>query len=144
MPSYLLPTPHPLRSPAPDPTDVSGEDVAFTDGLVIVAGDWKTVRGDDAAEQSVRREATANQGGLVRRPDWGIGATDAVFRAMNKTTSDALIARARRRLAANPRVGRVVDVSTLALDNAQGTALRIEYVPAGRERPTVTTLKAKR
>lgn len=144
MPSYLLPPPHPLRPPPADPNDVSGEDVAFSGGMTIVSGDWKTVRADAAAEQSVRREGVANPSALARRPEWGIGASDAVFRSMTKATADALRARARRRLAANPRVGSILDVSIVALGNNQGSALVLEYVPAGRQRSTTTTLKARR
>lgn len=144
MARYILPDPRPVRLPSADRLEVSGEDVRFVDGLVVSAGDWSTVTGEAAAEQSVRREAVASPGSFLRRPEWGVGATQVVFRGATKSVMDELVTRARRRLLANPRVGRVVSVESQRLTTAQGSSLSISYEPVGVRRPNKVTLKGSR
>lgn len=144
MPTFYLPPQPPIRPRQADPNDVAGADIAFTTGMVIEAGDWKLVTGDDAAKQSVIRETVANVGGLANRPDWGIGASDAVFRNMTQTTIDALAAKARDRLSKNPRIAKVIAVTSQRMQAAQGTALFISFVPVGKTAATSVTLKPRR
>lgn len=144
MPTFYLPPQPPIRPRQADLNDVAGADVAFTTGMVIEAGDWKMVTGEDAAKQSVIRETIANVGGLANRPDWGVGASDAVFRNMTQSTIDALASKARDRMSKNPRVARVINVSSQRMQAAQGTALLLQFVPAGKTAATSVTLKPRR
>lgn len=134
MPTFYLPPQRPIQPRQADPNDVAGADVSFGSGLTVEAGDYKLVTADAAAIQSVRRETAANVGALASRPEWGVGASDTVFRGITRSTSDALLSRARDRTRRNPRVGRVIDVTLTRLSGVDGQALTIEFVPAGATR----------
>lgn len=144
MARYLLPTPPPLRPPSASRLDVSGEDVLFRDRMEISAGDFVTVTGDAAAEQSVRREHAANVGSLMRRPDWGVGVSDTLFRNLTKSMTDVIVTRSRRRMLANPRVGRLISSDVVRLTNDQGVALIVKYEPVGIKRPQTVTIRGGR
>jgi len=147
MPTFLLPAQPTRRTPPVPITDVSGEDIALKSTYTIAGGDYVTVRGDAAAEQSVRREHMANVGALARRPYWGVGLPALLFRAATRSSRDTLVARSRRRLAANPRVARVDLVEAFDLDDTagvSGTGLRVRYIPAGRQRPVEIIIRSSR
>lgn len=149
MPVYRLPASPPLRPPVAATTELAGEDVAFTDQLTVGAhGDWMTVTGADASKQSVRREHLARPGSLARRPEWGIGAGDAVFQNMNRKALDELASKSTKRMRANPRVAKVVDIKAFKLDGKDGVAdvdggiaLRVEYIPVGAQKPDVVVIR---
>lgn len=142
MPVYTLP-PTPSLRPAPlDATDLAGEDLAVRRGLEVAAnGDWLTVRYEEASIQSVRREHLANPSALARRPEWGVGLPSMLFKSNSRATRDEMITRSRRRLTANPRVAKTLDVKTQALTGVSGTALVVEFVPVGTQKPAVTIIK---
>lgn len=144
MPIYTLPEPREFRPPGADQLEVSGEDVMFGSGMEISAGDWRTVRGSDAAEQSVRRESCSTVGGLMRRPEWGMGATSTVFQGITRSMIDALVARVRNRMLANPRVGRFVGAEIVKLSGTRGLSLQINYEPVGVARPASVVLRGSR
>lgn len=144
MATFILPTPHPLRPPAADPLDMAGEDILFISQFEVLAGDWRTVTGPIAAEQSVRREASANVGALLRRPEWGMGVAQSIMRNLTKSLTETLVTRVRRRMLANPRVGRFIKAETIRLPTGQGIALSIEYEPAGVKQSRTIELKGER
>lgn len=144
MPTFLLPDLPEFRASSSESLEVSGEDVMFKTGMEISAGDWRTVRDADAAEQSVRREMCSTVGGLMRRPDWGVGATENVFQSITKTNSDALVARTRKRMLANPRVGRFVSADVVRVTGQRTLSLQINYEPVGNRKPTTIVLKGDR
>jgi hypothetical protein len=162
MAVFSLPTPPPLRPPVIDTTDLNGEDVAFglsgsTGYTVGPNGDWVSVTGPAAALQSVVRELPNRQGSLARRPSWGGGMVDQVFRNMTQDTLNAIVARVTACMKANPRVGKIVSVvgfnsypstqsqASSAIGGttvpAGTTAIRVEFIPAGAQAPVVTVLK---
>jgi len=144
MPTYTLPPPRPFKPAAPAATEVSGEDILFRDQLEVAAGDWRTINGSDAAEQSVRREASSNVGSLLRRPDWGMGVTQALFKNATKSSRDSIATQVRTRMLKNPRVGRFISAEVIKLDSVSGTGVIIKYEPVGVKRPMETLLKSKR
>jgi hypothetical protein len=141
---FLLPSPPPIRSTPPALTELSGEDVMFTSRLEISAGDWRTVTGSDAAEQSVRREALASPGSLLRRPEWGMGVVNTVFASATRSLIDVMVTRVRRRMLLNPRVGRFVGADVVRLANKHGLGLSINYEPVGARRSVFTVLSGRR
>lgn len=141
MAVYTLPE-QTTSAPSAPVTEISGEDVMFRDGMEIGAGDWRTVRGADAAEQSVRREALSTVGGLMRRPEWGMGVTQTVFRSSTRSLTDALTTRVRKRMLANPRVGRFIDAQVVRVGSR--LSLHISYEPVGVKRSTSVILKGGR
>jgi hypothetical protein len=144
MPTFYLPPKPPLRPRQPDPNDVAGADVAFGSGMTIEAGDWKLVTKDAAAIQSVRRETVAGVGALSSRPEWGAGATDAVFRGITRSASDALLSRTRDRARKNPRVGKIIDVRLQRMTGIDGSALIVEFVPVGTTKAVPTVIGPRR
>lgn len=142
MPGWTYPTV--IRRPQPaDPNDLCGEDIAVRQGYEVGPnGDWKTVRGEHAAVQSVRREHLANPGALVRRPEWGVGTPAMIFKSNNRANRDALLTQSQRRLSVNPRVSKVTDVRIEALeDNPSGNALIVQFTPRGIQKPVTTVIK---
>lgn len=130
--------------PAPpiDPHDLAGEDIALATSFdATPAGDWRTVAGVAAARQSVLREAAANPGAFVRRPDWGFGYPAALLRGATRTLRDDLLARTRRRLAANPRITRVVALDVTPLTTTEGLALDAQLEAGGRDARVQTILR---
>jgi len=104
---------------------VAGEDIRLRNGSADVGphGDLATVRGTDAASQSVVREAGANPGSLVRRPEWGCGLPGQVLQGNTPSTRAAAVAAVRARLAANPRIAGIQEVS--AADGDDGYVLTV-------------------
>lgn len=142
MARYTLPTPPPFRPAAPDPTEVSGEDVMFQGGLQISNGDWRTIAGDDSAEQSVIREASANVGAHLRRPEWGMGIVQELFQSVTQSRSQTLISRVRTRMVRNPRVGRFIGADIVRLPGVSGSAVSIKYEPVGVRSPKITVIRS--
>lgn len=144
MPIYSLPPPPPFRPAAPDPNELSGEDIYFSDQLVVVSGDWQAVRGVVSAEQSVRREACANVGSLLRRSSWGMGITQSLFKSVTTTLSSEILTRVKNRMRLNPRVGKFVDARVVRLSGIRGISVAIQYVPVGAQKAIETTLRGVR
>lgn len=144
MARYTLPPQPAFRPALVNQSELSGEDVMFTDGLQILSGDWRTVTGEHAAEQSVRREASSNVGALMRRPSWGMGVTQALFQNATKTIRDNIIARVRNRMQLNPRVGRFIGAELIKLSAVSGLAVSIQYEPVGVRQPQTTIIKGGR
>lgn len=136
MATFFLPPAPPLRPPQPDPTDLAGEDILFQDRLEVAAGDWRTVTGSAATDQSVRREASSNAGSLLRVPDWGMGITQTVFRGITRSASDALISRVRNRMRVNPRVAKFLGAEVFKLSAREGQAVAIRYQSVGSAAPS--------
>ena len=143
MARYLLPASRPFSPSVPVSTEVSGEDVAFDRGMSISAGDWSVVDGHDAARQSVIREATANIGALLRRPEWGMGISQTILRPLTKNLIDEMVTKIRNRMRANPRVSRFIGASVVKSDTP-GAAVTITYESAGVKQPRIVTLKGAR
>lgn len=137
----------PFRPRDPDDRDLAGEDVALVKGVVPLApsGSWATVSREAAARQSVIREAGANAGALVRRPEWGMGLPGRLFRGVNRDLRDDVTARATRRMAANPRVSSVQEIKTTELDADIGAGLGIDlrFTSGGRPVAMFTVLAPK-
>ena len=144
MAKYTLPVVPPFRPALVNQNELSGEDIMLTDKLEISAGDWRTISGADAAEQSVRREASANTGALLRRPAWGMGVTQALFQSATKTVGDNIITRVRNRMQLNPRVGRFISADIIKLTSVSGSAVSIKYEPIGVKQPKTTVIKGNR
>ncbi len=108
LPQDTLPT-----VAAVDPLDLGGEDIALTNGTLGVTphGDWTTVRGVDAARQSVIRELPANPNSFTHRSEWGGGLSGLMFKGATSSTRDQAISRATARLKANPRIIRIQEIS---------------------------------
>lgn len=142
MPTFTLPI-VPKRAPIPvSPSDLSGEDISLRSTFEVTSGgDYLTVTGAPAAEQSVRREHVANVGELARRPDWGVGVPAQLFKNATASQRGIITSRSRRRLAANPRVKSVELVECVDLDNASGTGLKVRYTPIGAHDGHTVTIK---
>lgn len=114
--SFTLP---PLTRPTADPIDDPldqvqlDEDISLLGGDLDVtpAGDWATVRGVDAAKQSVIREFVHNPGSLPYRPEWGIGLQGLLFKGQTPSVKDEIVSRGKARLRVNPRILRVTTLS---------------------------------
>lgn len=98
---------------AVDPLELGGEDISLVGGSLGVtsSGDWVTVRGIDAAKQSVVREFPANPGSFVHRQEWGVGLSGLLFKGATSSTRDLAVSRGRARLHANLRITKVREVS---------------------------------
>jgi hypothetical protein len=144
MAIYTLPPKRPFRPTPLDRHDLAGEDVMFTNRLEEAAGDFRTVTGRASVEQSVRREASANTGALIRKPEWGMGVTQALFQNSSQSVRDGLITRVRTRMLKNPRVGRFIEAEVIKLSAASGLAIVIRYDPVGVREPIVTVIGSKR
>lgn len=121
-----------------DPTDleVVGEDIflgPIDDGLgydmrVTDSGDLATVTRDKLARQSVVREMINNPGSFPRRPNWGAGLSGLLFKGATRSNRDRVVSRARASLLANPRVSRVLEVSTSVEDSGVSVSIRVDTI----------------
>lgn len=149
MPSFTLPT-APERAIVPaDRSDPGGADLALditsNELRISASGDYALIDGDEAGKQSVRREATTSPGEYVRFPDYGFGVRDGVMRGVTRSMLDGLIARARARLARNPRVARIRDViARVDPTRPDHVMLDIQADVGGKALTITTTTKAKR
>ena len=75
---------------------------------------------DEAARQSIEREAQVTPGEVASLPDYGMGLADLVMAPRTTTTIDTATTRVTRRLRANPRVTRVREVGVRRIDTADG------------------------
>ena len=133
--SYAVPQAPTPPPPIVDKTDPCGEDVSLRGGdlTVTTGGDWGALTGPLVARQSVEREAVASPGDMPRRPNWGMGIRDALQRNANKDARDRMVSTARRRVAANPRIESVQDVSARQRTDVPGaTTLTIVATVSGQ------------
>ena len=95
------------------------------DYAVTNAGDWASVSGREAVQQSLMRDFLSDPGSyLVGDPDYGGGLRAALKGRMRPTDLDALARRLRRRALADARVRAVSAVTVSALS---GTANGLKY-----------------
>jgi hypothetical protein len=128
--SYTVPQPDIITVAAVDPRDLGGEDISLLGGTLNVspAGDWITVRGVDAARQSVFREFPANPGSFVRRENWGVGLSGKLFKGATQSMKGDAISRAKTRLRANPRITKVREVSGSLPETGLQMTIRVDAV----------------
>jgi phage baseplate assembly protein W len=110
--------------------DVEGEDIALRGGVMseTAHGDLATVRGVDAAKQSINRELPASPGSFPRRPLWGGGLAGLQFKNATPATKDRAITRSRARLLVNPRVKRIEEVSGIIADTGIVLTVRVDTI----------------
>ncbi len=126
--SYTIPQPDVVTVAAVDPMDLGGEDIALINGELVVtpAGDWATVRGIDAARQSVLRELPASPGVFIRRPQWGGGLAGRLFKGATSAVKDESISTVKTRLRANPRITNVREVSGSIPETGLKITIRVD------------------
>ena len=142
MPHVYTYTEQAFRPTIPDERDLAGEDIMLERGVIPLdpSGSWSTVTEDRAARQSVIREAGAPVGGLVRRQAWGMGLPGLLFRGLTKPTRDDAVARIRRRMAANPRVTKIVQISAAPLTDESGLGIDLRFTSGNRGIATSTVM----
>lgn len=141
--TYIVPQHLRVASAPVDPADLSGEDISLRGGDFVVtpAGDWAAISKTLAARQSVEREAVASPGDFPRRPEWGMGLRDGLMRNSSQDIRDRQTSAARRRLAANPRIGRVRSVEVKArTDIPNATVVTIDADVSGQQISISTTI----
>lgn len=124
--TWTVPQPAVVYPPVVDPALLGGEDVAVINGdhVLTVAGTLQTLKGVDAAKQSVVREAAANPGSMPRLPEWGYGLPALLFQGNTKSSRGEIESRTRNGLRRNPRIKNINNVSTIVLKT--GIALNID------------------
>ena len=103
--------------------DGQGYDLRVTD-----SGDFATIVGPQLARQSIIRELTNNPGSFPRRPTWGAGLSGLLFKGATRSVRDRLIGRARANMLANPRVRRVLEVSTSVGENGVSLFTKVDTI----------------
>lgn len=122
MPAWLVPAEDLVVAELSDQDAEYGPDVLFRGGRYTVtpAGDYALAERDEAARQSIEREAQVTPGEVASLPDYGMGLADLVMAPRTTSTIDDATSRVTRRLRANPRVTRVREVGVRRIDTADG------------------------
>lgn len=109
----LVTDPNAQQTTAVDPSDLVGEDISLAGGdfSETGSGDLAVVTKLAAARQSIFRELPATPGSFPRRPAWGGGLNAMLFKNNDPTNRSAAVSRCRARLAANPRLTKISNVS---------------------------------
>jgi phage baseplate assembly protein W len=146
MPTFYLPTPGPLRPKQASATELAGADVDFTGGgMHVVNGDWATIAGKFAAQQSVIRTAVSAPGSLVRRPGWGAGGAASLFKPLTPANVASIVAKQQAALQSNPRVQKVLQVTANPLpstaSSTAGRTIKLVYIPVGSQDPTTNIVQ---
>ena len=119
--------------PAPRPPGPTGGDDIWLDQVtetgdpeyaVTNAGDWASVSGRDAVQQSLMRRFFTKPGDYLVDPSYGAGLLAAVKSRMRQTDLDAIARRLRQQALADRRVRAVSAVTVSALS---GTANGLKY-----------------
>lgn len=129
MPAWTIPAANLSVADLSDQDAEYGPDILFRGGRYTItpAGDYAVAELEDAARQSIEREAMSSPGEVATLPDWGMGVSDAVLAARTSSTADELVTRISTRLRANPRVTRVRDVDVRRMTTNDGKpGLRVE------------------
>lgn len=137
MPSWTIPAAETRPVVVTEQEAMFGPDIRFRGDYEITArGDYALTEGVECAHQSVQREALANPGELVYRPEWGYGLRAALFRSPTKSLVEELRTRAETRTRANPRVTRVRECSLRQVefdDGKHGLELDLRVDAGGRD-----------
>lgn len=121
----------PVRASKAEPRDqtvLGGLDISLSGGDFDTTshGDWATVSGRDAANQSVVRETMANPGSLPRRPKWGRGIPALLFKSATRAVRDRAVSQTLAGLKANRRITSVGSVTSRPAENGQGMTIMIQ------------------
>jgi phage baseplate assembly protein W len=135
MPSWSMPD---LVEPSPPVLTAAqkmlGRDVKFTSNYELGAnGDYLLVEGVAAAKQSMLNEARTSPNELVSVPEYGMGLAAMVYRSASRSNRDEAANRVRERLAVNPRIERVDEVSVDRDTDRGVTVVTARTIVAGRE-----------
>ena len=122
MPAWLVPAEDLVVAELSDQEAEYGPDVLFRGGRYTVtpAGDYALAERDEAARQSIEREAMVSPGEVASLPDYGMGLADLVMAPRTTSTIDDATTRVTRRLRANPRVTRVREVAVRRITTTTG------------------------
>ncbi len=117
MPDAPRPSPVKLT----DAQQLFGRDICFRGNFVVTPSkDYAVVDELEAAAQSIYNEAQTEPGEHVFYPEWGMGIAQMVKKPRNSANLAAAENRVRDRLAKNPRISLVKEVSLTPFTTSRG------------------------
>ncbi len=127
--SFTVSQPTVIVAAAIDPLTLGGEDISLLQGTLGVTShrDWVTVRGVDAARQSVLREGGATRRSFLRRPDYGY-LQEFLFKGATASNRDAAVSQIKSRLTQNQRVKKIREVTGRLGDSGLQITIRVDSV----------------
>lgn len=117
--------------------EIYGRDIAFKSDFVPTAsGDLDTVEGLANVKEAILRRILTTPGGIVHRPDYGVGLKDFQGAINSISAQRELAARLQEQLPQDPRIERVLSLSVNSEDDRPELVkivIRVQLVGYGEQ-----------